>query len=70
MIPAKTEEIAFLEKHFGMDADGLFPSKKRKLKKRDAQGDRQMTDDIEFIRKMFREYMKLEDRYLESEVEE
>ena len=28
-----------------------------------------MTDDIEFIRKMFREYMKLEDRYLESEVD-
>ena len=29
-----------------------------------------MTDDIAFIQKMFREYKKLEDRYLESEVEE
>ena len=28
-----------------------------------------MTDDIAFIQKMFREYMKLEDRYLESEVD-
>jgi len=26
-----------------------------------------MTDDIEFIRKMFYEYKKLEDRFLESE---
>ena len=27
-----------------------------------------MTDEIQFIKKMFYEYKKLEDRYLESEV--